>query len=145
MSIISRTSTTTHGHAGGDDALAAVARCIADSIRRPGDYAAPLRRRGIRRAVAQHWHGRHHRRGRKDSCSAVESLAIPNLGSANQVLTVSIGVAIAEDRARFANLRVFFNASDEALYEAKASGRNRVAIAADEAQGSAAKGAAQKG
>ncbi len=77
--------------------------------------------------------------------SAVESLAIPNAGSANQVLTVSIGVAIAEGRARFASLRVFFNASDEALYEAKASGRNRVAIAADEGQRSQAQSVAQAG
>ncbi|MGO4810901.1 diguanylate cyclase [Cupriavidus sp. 2MCAB6] len=133
-----------YGHAGGDDALAAVARCIADSIRRPGDYAARyggeefavlLPNTGMQGTIAV----------AEKIRSAVESLAIPNLGSANQVLTVSIGVAIAEDRARFASLRVFFNASDEALYEAKASGRNRVAIAADEARRSVAKIAAQDG
>lgn len=133
-----------YGHAGGDDALAAVARCIADSIRRPGDYAARyggeefavlLPNTGVDGAIAV----------AEKIRSAVESLAIPNAGSADQVLTVSIGVATTEGRARFANLRVFFNASDEALYKAKASGRNRVAITADEGQRRQVHSAAQEG
>lgn len=117
-----------YGHAGGDDALAAVARCIASNIRRPGDYAARyggeefavlLPNTGLDGAIAV----------AEKIRSAVQDLVIPNAGSANRILTVSMGVACADGRARFPSLRFFFNASDEALYKAKSSGRNRVAVA----------------
>ncbi|NUA28285.1 GGDEF domain-containing protein [Cupriavidus basilensis] len=117
-----------YGHAGGDDALAAVARCIASNIRRPGDYAARyggeefavlLPNTGLDGAIAV----------AEKIRSAVQDLVIPNAGSANRILTVSMGVACAEGRARFPGLRFFFNASDEALYKAKSSGRNRIAVA----------------
>lgn len=129
-----------YGHAGGDDALAAVARCIADNIRRPGDYAARyggeefavlLPNTGMDGAMAVAGKIR----------TAVQGLGLPNAGSTHQVLTISIGVACAEGRSRFANLRLLFGASDEALYEAKESGRNRVA-AARERQKNQAHGAA---
>jgi diguanylate cyclase (GGDEF)-like protein len=114
-----------YGHAGGDDALAAVARCIANSIRRPGDYAG--RYGGEEFAVLLPNTDSEGAMAIAEKIRlAVQTVAIPHAGSIHQVLTISIGVANADVLTRSANLRVFFNASDAALYEAKASGRNRV-------------------
>ena len=118
-----------HGHLAGDDALASLARCIEQSIRRSGDYAGryggeefavllPGTDRAGAVAVAE---------GIRREAQA---LAIENAASTFGVLTISIGVATmssdGSDIETFKELRDFVRAADEALYQAKLAGRNRV-------------------
>ena len=113
-----------YGHSAGDDALAAVAQCIGANIRRPSDSAA--RYGGEEFAVllpntdqvgAAHV--------AENIRAAVQALGRTHMASMLQVVTVSIGVACVTKR-RFATLRVFVNAADGALYDAKGGGRNGV-------------------
>ncbi|PQV44210.1 diguanylate cyclase [Paraburkholderia sp. BL21I4N1] len=116
----------TYGHQAGDDALAAVARCIGANIRRPGDSAAryggeefvvvlpdtppdgaSLVAETIRAAIAE--------------------LGIEHAGSEYGRVTASIGTA-SWDPERGGDVSAVIQAADEALYNAKASGRNCVAL-----------------
>lgn len=129
-----------YGHSAGDDALISVARCILQSVRRPGDTAAryggeefavllPDTDEAGALCIAEKIR------------AAVQALQLRHVASSHHVLTVSIGVAITRDQA-FATSRALVNAADEALYEAKDAGRNRVLryrAVAQAPQGGAAK------
>lgn len=57
----------------------------------------------------------------------VEQLGIPHSGSRiSQVVTISVGVACSDSNAE--NGGQLLKMADEALYQAKGSGRNRVAL-----------------
>jgi len=113
-----------YGHSAGDDALAAVARCIGENIRRPGDTAA--RYGGEEFAVLLPDTGEAGAvRVAETMRAAVQELERRHVASPYHIVTVSIGVACSSER-RFATLRAFVNAADAALYEAKGGGRNRV-------------------
>jgi diguanylate cyclase (GGDEF)-like protein len=114
----------TYGHQAGDDALAAVARCISESIRRPADTAAryggeefvvvlPDTPASGASEIAE--------RIRNAICEC----AIEHAGSEYGRVTASIGVV---SRVPLTNddLTAAIKAADEALYNAKATGRNRV-------------------
>ena len=114
-----------YGHPAGDDALAAVARCLTHAMRRPGDTAAryggeefvvllPDTDLAGAALIAEYIR------------TSVQALAHYHVASAHQVVTVSIGIACTTQQ-RFATLRAFINRADRALYEAKDKGRNRVA------------------
>lgn len=113
-----------YGHSAGDDALIAVARCIAQSVRRPGDTAA--RYGGEEFAVLL---PNTDERGAatigEKIRAAIQALQLSHVASSHHVLTVSIGFATARGES-FATVRALMNAADEALYEAKDTGRNRV-------------------
>lgn len=115
----------TYGHQSGDDALAAVARCIGDNIRRPADTAAryggeefivvlpdtpPQGASVIAEKIR----------------SAINELAIEHAGSEYGRVTASIGSA-SWSPDHDADVTTVIKAADEALYTAKATGRNRVA------------------
>ncbi len=113
-----------YGHSAGDDALIGVGHCIAQSVRRPGDTAA--RYGGEEFAVllpntdetgAMHI--------AEKIRATVQALQLSHVASSHRVLTVSIGIACTKGQA-FASSRALVNAADEALYEAKDAGRNRV-------------------
>jgi diguanylate cyclase (GGDEF)-like protein len=113
-----------YGHSAGDDALAAVAQCIGENIRRPGDTAA--RYGGEEFAVLLPDTGDAGAvRVAETMRAAVQELDRRHVASPYHIVTVSIGVACSSER-RFATLRAFVNAADAALYEAKGGGRNRV-------------------
>ncbi|MFT4063496.1 diguanylate cyclase [Paraburkholderia sp.] len=113
-----------YGHSAGDEALIGVARCIAESVRRPGDTAA--RYGGEEFAVLLPDTG-----DAGALCiagkirAAVEALQCRHVASAHHVLTVSVGAATAQGPA-IATHRALIDAADEALYRAKDAGRNRV-------------------
>jgi len=114
-----------YGHAAGDDALAAVARCIGENIWRPGDTAA--RYGGEEFAVLLSNTGAAGAAQIAETVrAAVQALDRHHVASPHHIVTVSIGVACASER-RFATLRALVNGADAALYEAKGAGRNRVA------------------
>lgn len=111
-----------HGHHGGDSALRGVAQIIGDCIHRPGDLAARyggeefvvvlaqtdlngalVLAESIRKAVQMH----------------------PPVETGLSKVTVSIGVSAARARPGAA-LDALLCSADQALYQAKAEGRNRV-------------------
>jgi diguanylate cyclase (GGDEF)-like protein len=112
-----------YGHQAGDDALATVATCIAQHARRPADSAA---RYGGEEFVVV-----------LPETSSVSAASIAEtirraLGSLNmgprageRRLTVSIGVATWQTKSGNTVADVI-KAADQALYDAKAAGRNRV-------------------
>ncbi|PUA16606.1 sensor domain-containing diguanylate cyclase [Glaciimonas sp. PCH181] len=112
-----------YGHLAGDDALTAIAQCIGQAIRRPGDSAA---RYGGEEFVVllpnTDWAGA--AQVAEHIRTAVQALNRSHVASTHQVVTVSVGVTCTTER-RFATLRALINAADVALYEAKA-GRNQV-------------------
>lgn len=109
-----------HGHAGGDHALREVAKTIEASIRRPADLAAryggeefqvvlPETDLAGARLLAERIR------------TSLEALA-PFADDAHSV-TVSIGIGLSGPQH---DLSSVLGAADEALYRAKAKGRNRV-------------------
>ncbi|RQR29282.1 GGDEF domain-containing protein [Burkholderia sp. Bp9143] len=115
----------TYGHQAGDDALAAVARCIGDNIRRPADTAA---RYGGEEFVvllpdtSETGAAQIAERIR----AAIDELALEHAGSEHGRVTASIGLAswTPEHDEEAGSV---IKAADEALYYAKATGRNKVA------------------
>ncbi|WP_248748835.1 sensor domain-containing diguanylate cyclase [Pseudomonas sp. MWU15-20650] len=115
-----------HGHPAGDEALRTVAQVIGGNVRRPADLAA--RYGGEEFAVVlPHtdvkgaWVIAEHIR------SSVEHL--PRVEGAQGPITVSIGMSTWDKHSRL-SLETLQLRADQALYEAKHSGRNRVAEAA---------------
>nr|WP_084688302.1 diguanylate cyclase [Paraburkholderia oxyphila] len=114
----------TYGHQAGDDALAVVARCISASIRRPADTAAryggeefvvvlPETPASGAAEIAERIR------------SAIAGCEIEHAGSEYGRVTASIGV-VSRVPETDDDLSAAIKAADEALYQAKTSGRNRV-------------------
>lgn len=114
----------TYGHQAGDDALAAVARCIGDHIRRPADSAA--RYGGEEFIVVLPDTPASGATGIAEKIrSAISELGIEHAGSEYGRVTASIGTA-SWDPEQDSDVTAVIKAADEALYDAKATGRNKV-------------------
>jgi len=114
-----------HGHQAGDDCLKQVAQCIARAAKRPFDFGA---RYGGEEFVLVLYGppGNYAQTLPEKIRSEVRDLAIHNEGSPiDNVVTVSVGVAITRPGAG-RSLVGAIQTADEALYEAKQHGRNRV-------------------
>jgi diguanylate cyclase (GGDEF)-like protein len=116
-----------YGHQAGDDALKRVAQVIALGAQRPLDFAA--RFGGEEFALVLFGPASEFGRDLPEQLrQQVETLAIPHAQStASGRLTVSIGVAIVTPGAE-RSLAGAIQLADEALYQAKEEGRNRVVI-----------------
>jgi diguanylate cyclase (GGDEF)-like protein len=114
-----------YGHQAGDDCLKRVAKCIARGAKRPFDFAA---RYGGEEFVLVLY-------GPPDDYAQtvpeqirrdVIELAIPHAGSqAAKHVTVSVGLSLASPETS-RSLAGAIQTADEALYQAKREGRNRV-------------------
>ena len=117
-----------HGHQAGDRCLQAVAAALSGCSRRAGDLVARIGGEEfvlIMPDVDQHTALSVAQRVR----DAVQELAVPHAGSmCSDVVTVSVGVAVRVPSGADSRTSLMRDA-DEALYEAKASGRNRVCAA----------------
>ena len=117
----------TYGHLEGDRCLKKVAAALSTSLKRPKDLAA-------------RWGGEEfacllpntNAKGAQNVAEvlreAIQNLSIPHKSSpVNEVVTVSVGVVASNpmDDNSFDNL---LKRADEALYQAKESGRNRIAL-----------------
>lgn len=113
----------TAGHLAGDDCLRCVARNLETSVHRAGDLVA--RYGGEEFAILlPHTPGYGGLHVGERMRANLEALAIPHPGCNHQPVTISIGVATCipdGDDCAFLVQR-----ADEALYSAKAAGRNRV-------------------
>jgi diguanylate cyclase (GGDEF)-like protein len=117
-----------YGQQAGDECLARIARAVAGSARRPGDYAT--RYGGAEFAVilqdtglegAQHVAER--------ICVAVRTLAIPHAGSAAaKQVTISVGAASIQPTHE-GEPDALIRKADECLYQAKGEGRDRAVVA----------------
>jgi diguanylate cyclase (GGDEF)-like protein len=114
----------TYGHQAGDDALAAVARAIGDNIRRPADTAARYGGEEFVVVLPDTPTDGATQIAEKIR-EAISDLAIEHAGSEYGRVTASIGLAsfLPERDVEVSSL---IRAADEALYNAKATGRNRV-------------------
>ncbi|MEM5390069.1 diguanylate cyclase [Paraburkholderia phymatum] len=113
----------TYGHQAGDDALATVARCISENIRRPGDSAA---RYGGEEfvIVLPHTDAAGALAVAEAIRKAVARLGIEHTPAALGHVTVSIGAATWRGQVADTVASVI-RAADDALYSAKAGGRNK--------------------
>lgn len=114
-----------HGHQAGDDCLRKVAQTISRAAKRPFDFSA--RYGGEEFVLVLYGPPEDYARSLPEQLrQEIIQLAIPNEGSqVAPMITVSIGVALA-DPSSGRSLTGAIQAADEALYEAKQSGRNRV-------------------
>jgi len=118
----------THGHLGGDAALRTVARIVERSVQsmRDGDQPLVARYGGEELAVILPGVGAQGARRIAESIrEAVMRTPIPFEGADFHV-TLSAGVSTRSDAA--STSRSLISAADAALYQAKASGRNRVEV-----------------
>jgi diguanylate cyclase (GGDEF)-like protein len=110
----------TYGHLQGDQVLAELAKILLAN-KRESDVAA--RYGGEEFALILHETDAEGARVLADRIRAsVEQAVFPD----NLKLTISVGVAATEDESQFTTL---MEKADEALYEAKERGRNRVVLA----------------
>ncbi|SPO59397.1 sensor domain-containing diguanylate cyclase [Pseudomonas inefficax] len=114
-----------HGHAGGDHALREVAKTIEACIRRPADLAARYGGEEFQVVLPETDLSGAQMLAERIR-SSVEALA-PFADDAHSV-TVSIGIGLSGTQHDLAKV---LGAADEALYRAKANGRNRVEGPAD--------------
>lgn len=115
-----------HGHHGGDAALRNVAQVIGTNIRRPADLAA--RYGGEEFAVVlPHTDAKGALVIAEHIRSSIEHL--PRVAGDERPITVSIGMSTGDKRSRM-SLEALLLSADQALYEAKHTGRNRIVDAA---------------
>ncbi|UEP31861.1 MULTISPECIES: sensor domain-containing diguanylate cyclase [unclassified Burkholderia] len=115
----------TYGHQAGDDALAAVARCIGENIRRPTDVAARYGGEEFVVLLPDTTETGAAQIAEKIRV-AINALGLEHAGSEFGRVTASIGLAswTPEDDGEAGAI---IKAADEALYYAKATGRNKIA------------------
>jgi len=114
-----------YGHQAGDDCLKRIARCIARGAKRPFDFAA--RYGGEEFVLVLYGPPDEYARSVPEQIRRdVLELAIPHAGSqAGKYVTVSVGLAFARPETS-RSLAGAIQTADEALYQAKREGRNRV-------------------
>lgn len=115
----------TYGHTAGDDCLKRVAQTVRSVARRPGDRAAryggeemavvlPNTSAASAIAIA------------RELLERIRNLDISHAGSEKGIVTASIGIATLGVESRHLLTSQFIGRADEALYRAKASGRDCV-------------------
>lgn len=116
-----------YGHLAGDDCLRRVAQILKSKIRRSGDLVAryggeefAIIAPGMSRANAIEM--------ANIICSAIAEAQLPHMMTPLGTLTVSVGVAVITPTSDI-KPQTLLQATDEALYRAKESGRNRVVCA----------------
>jgi len=119
----------TLGHLAGDDCLRLVAHTLAQHVTRPGDLVS--RYGGEEFVVVLGATGEEGARSVAGRIrAAVEALQLPHAGAPLGVVTVSVGVVSCRPAQGGPDVARLLRAADQALYEAKRAGRNRVSAGA---------------
>ena len=123
-----------YGHQAGDDCLKRVAKCIARGAKRPFDFAA--RYGGEEFVLVLYGPPDEYARSVPEQIRRdVLELEIPHAGSqAAKHVTVSVGFSLASPETS-RSLMGAIQTADEALYQAKREGRNRVVFKDTESDG----------
>jgi len=121
-----------YGHVRGDSCLKQIAESALDVVLRPGDLVA--RYGGEEFAVILPGTDEAGARNvAEDICDSLRNRRLPHEGNAPGIVTVSIGCAtIIPQRGK--STQDLIEAADQALYRAKARGRNRVIVAGESSQ-----------
>ena len=115
-----------YGHVAGDACLVAVGKVIADAFQRPGDCAA--RYGGEEFAVVSLGMGQEEMQLHAQQLrEKVMALDIPHVSSPHRIVTISAGVTSRVPK-RDQSISMLLKRADDALYGAKAQGRNRVVV-----------------
>ena len=115
----------THGHLKGDECLRSVAKCIKQTVNRPGDLVARYGGEEIALVLPGVDLSGVTAQAEKIRAS-VEALAIPHgAPGASEHLTLSLG-ATSTNPIKDLSPELLIGAADNALYKAKDAGRNRV-------------------
>ncbi|KUM43487.1 GGDEF domain-containing response regulator [Pseudomonas sp. EpS/L25] len=118
----------TYGHLSGDLCLKKVAAVLTEQLKRPADLVA--RYGGEEFAMVLPDTDAEGARKVAEACRAgVERLQVAHSGSEIGVVTISIGVGSIQPQSGDDH-EAFLERTDQALYQAKASGRNRVELLA---------------
>ncbi len=114
----------TYGHPAGDACLKTVADCIAASMKAyPNSVVARYGGEEIA-VIIPHCDGGHATSIASFLCAQIRALQIGHIGSEKGIVTVSIGTAATG--SDLCEMKVLLRSADEALYAAKASGRDCV-------------------
>jgi len=118
----------TYGHAEGDEVLKKVSGKLTKSLRRTTDFVA---RYGGEEFVvlATDMNEEQAMAHAQNICDEVRSLNIPHIASPHRFLTISCGIAIAKATPENTPDKLLRQA-DMALYQAKATGRNKPMLSA---------------
>ena len=122
----------TYGHQMGDYCLKRVAKALSEALKRPGDLVA--RYGGEEFAVIlPGTDGKGAERVAQSLRAVIEGMGLPHDSSTvKKIVTISLGVAVTHP-TQGSDQADLINASDQALYQAKRQGRNRVVTAGEEA------------
>jgi diguanylate cyclase (GGDEF)-like protein/PAS domain S-box-containing protein len=114
-----------YGHLAGDDCLRGVARAVQGALLRPGDLAA---RYGGEEIVLLLPGADHYGTivAAQRIIAAIEALRVPHRGSPFGIVTASAGVSSLLPTDSDATPTALLFTADQALYRAKAEGRNRI-------------------
>ncbi|TXT38633.1 MAG: diguanylate cyclase [Comamonadaceae bacterium] len=119
-----------YGHQAGDDCLRSVVNALQSNVLRAGDLVA--RYGGEEFAVISTSVDRAHAlEFAQRLCSAVQARALPHTASPLGYVSISIGMAVTQP-VHGSDAAGLLKKADEALYRAKAQGRNQAVLAEDE-------------
>jgi len=116
----------TYGHQGGDDCLIAVAKSLRESI---NSETTTLARYGGEEflALLPGFNIQQAEQVAEQLCQSVRDMALEHSKNPNQIVTISLGVSsFHPDEVKLSKVDELIKYADQALYEAKETGRNRV-------------------
>lgn len=114
-----------YGHPAGDQVLSNISRVLNHRLRREGDKL--FRLGGEEFAILMNASVPEAARSFVEELrSAIEQLAIPNLGTPQGVVTASFGLLVVDRTRPVDEPEKLYASADELLYKAKTAGRNRV-------------------
>jgi diguanylate cyclase (GGDEF)-like protein len=122
-----------YGHPEGDDCLKAVAKVLTKVLNRPGDLAARYGGEEFD-AILPDTDAEGAMTIAESIRAAVQGLAIPHIGGGTGIVTASIGGSAHTGEGTVGSVETLVQEADNALYAAKAAGRNRVVMSRGEAR-----------
>jgi diguanylate cyclase (GGDEF)-like protein/PAS domain S-box-containing protein len=127
-----KTYNDTYGHLAGDRCLKAIGEVLRSVVTRPSDL--PARFGGEEFAIVlPDMDGDGAVRLAERVRSTLHQLALPHQASGKSIVTISIGVVDLSQASKFVSAAELVEAADQALYDAKTKGRDRIAVAQNHA------------